>query len=103
MPLLPEKLSSRGEVRGAIAAQFWDQPVQSVKSVDGLVRTLPCEPPPLGQCASSGLSRTQQMVAVQALELPFTPAYDASEGGVVMSLQSRSLLTSPHAPDAHGV
>ena len=83
MPLLPEKLSSRGEVRGAIAAQFWDQPVQSVKSVDGLVRTLPCEPPPLGQCASSGLSRAQQMVAVQALELPFTPAYDASEGGVV--------------------
>lgn len=31
------------------------------------------------------------MVAVQALELPFTPAYDASEGGVVRPTPSRSL------------
>lgn len=83
MPLLPEKLSSRGEVRGAIASQFWDQSVQSPKSLDGLVRTLPCEPPPLSQSASSGLTRSQQMVAAQALDLPFTPAYAADEGGVV--------------------
>ena len=83
MPLLPEKLSSRGEVRGAVASQFWDQSVQSPKSLDGLVRTLPCEPPPLSQSASSGLTRSQQMVAAQALDLPFTPAYAADEGGAV--------------------
>lgn len=83
MPLLPEKLSSRGEVRGGVASQFWDQSVQSTKSLEGLVRTLPCEPPPLSQSASSGLTRSQQIVAAQALDIPFTPAYAADEGGVV--------------------
>ncbi|CAL8462881.1 g2415 [Coccomyxa elongata] len=83
MAFLPEKLSSRGEVRGSIASQFWDQPAQSAKCLDGLVRTLPCEPPPLQQCSTSGLSRTQQLVAAQALDLPFFPSYVASEGGLV--------------------
>ena len=85
MTFLPEKLSSRGEVRGSIASQFWDQPAQSAKCLDGLVRTLPCEPPPLQQCSTSGLSRTQQLVAAQALDLPFFPSYVASEGGLVRS------------------
>lgn len=83
MPILPEKLSSRGEVRGAVASQFWDQSVQSPISIDGLVRTLPCEPPPLFQCGASGLARSQQMVAAQALDIPFTPSYVQKEGGLV--------------------
>lgn len=83
MPLLPEKLGSRGEVRGAIGSQFWDQSVQSPVSINGLVCTLPCEPPPLLMSAASGLTRSQQMVAAQALDIPFTPSFVADEGGVV--------------------
>ncbi|CAK0784857.1 hypothetical protein CVIRNUC_008062 [Coccomyxa viridis] len=84
MPLLPEKLGSRGEVRGAIGSQFWDQSVQSPVSINGLVCTLPCEPPPLLMSAASGLTRSQQMVAAQALDIPFTPSFVADEGGVVL-------------------
>lgn len=96
MPLLPEKLSSRGEVRGSIASQFWDQPAQSAKSLEGLVRTLPCEPPPLQQCGHSGLSRAQQLVAAQALDVPFFPSYVASEGGLVSSLACKISYLHPN-------
>ena len=102
MPLLPEKLSNRGEVRGAVASQFWDQSVQSPKSLNGLVRTLPCEPPPLPQSTSSGLTRSQQMVAAQALDLPFTPAYAADEGGVVRAYRHTSHLRHASELLLHG-
>ena len=81
--IVPEKLEHRARVRGAIHANFWDQAVQSVRALDGLARTLPCEPPPLGQTCASGLSRTQQLLALHALWVPFVPAFDANSGGLV--------------------
>ena len=81
--IVPEKLEHRARVRGAIHANFWDQPVQSTRSLDGLVRTLPCEPPPLTQTCASGLSRTQQLLALQALWFPCVPSFDADMGGLV--------------------
>ena len=86
MPLHPEKLASRQEVRGAITSQFWEQAVQSTRSLDGVTKTLPSEPPPLSQAGPSGLSRTQQLLAAQALSVPALPSYDGSEGGVVRIL-----------------
>ena len=83
MPLVPEKLNSRQEVRNAIASQFWDQPVLSAKSLDGLARTLPCEPPPVGQTADSGLIRAQELLVAQALGLSFMPGYSSLDGGLV--------------------
>ena len=83
MPIRPEKGTSRQEVRDAIASQFWEQPVQSARTVEGLTHTLPCEPPPLTQTGFSGLSRTQQLVAAQALGVPVFPSYDHASGGVV--------------------
>ncbi|KAK9843446.1 hypothetical protein WJX81_003011 [Elliptochloris bilobata] len=82
--IVPEKLEHRARVRGAIHANFWDQPVQSTRSLDGLARTLPCEPPPLTQTCASGLSRTQQLLALQALWFPCVPSYDADMGGLVL-------------------
>ena len=85
MGLIPEKLQARQEVRQAISSQFWDQPVQSAVSQDGLAKTLPCEPPPLNQTAYSGLFRPQQMLVMQALGLPALPGYSHRDGGVVSS------------------
>eukprot|EP00884_Botryococcus_braunii_P003685 jgi/Botrbrau1/13317/Bobra.0315s0015.1 len=84
MPVLPDKLSQRQKVRGAIASQFWEQPIASSRAIDGIARTLPCEPPPLSQTAPSGLSRSQQLLAAQALHIPALPAFDGSHGGLVL-------------------
>ncbi|KAL0051417.1 hypothetical protein WJX82_007067 [Trebouxia sp. C0006] len=84
MPLVPEKLNSRQEVRNAIASQFWDQPAHSVRSLDGMARTLPCEPPPVGQTAASGLLRPQQLLITQAAGLPVLPGFSRHDGGVVL-------------------
>lgn len=86
MPVLPDKLSQRQKVRGAIAAQFWEQPISSSRSIDGIARTLPCEPPPLPQTAPSGLSRSQQLLAAQALHIFALPAFDGNHGGLVSRL-----------------
>lgn len=83
MPLIPEKRASRQSSRNAINSQFWEQPVHSAKSIDGLSWSLPCEPPTLDLTGPSGLSRTQQLIASQALRVPFFPSYDASSGGLV--------------------
>lgn len=83
MPVIPEKLTSRQEVRNAISSQFWEQPIQSTKSIDGLARHLPGEPTPLSQTACSGLSRHQQLIVYQSLGLPFFPSYTNDNGGVV--------------------
>jgi hypothetical protein len=45
MVLVPEARTNRQEVRSAIAAQFWGQPVGGVRSLDGASKLLPCEPP----------------------------------------------------------
>ena len=83
MPLVPEKLNSRQEVRNAITSQFWDQPVQSGRSVDGTARTHACEPPPAGQTAAGGLLRSQQLLVTQAACLPVMPGFTQDHGGVV--------------------
>ena len=79
----------RQEVRSAVASHFWEQPVPSAHSLDGLAYTLPAEPLPVLP-APSGLSRTQQLVALQALPLPAVPAYDESAGGVVSATSSEA-------------
>lgn len=86
MPVIPEKLTSRQEVRNAISSQFWEQPIQSTKSIDGLARHLPGEPTPLCQTACSGLSRHQQLIVYQSLGLPFFPSYTNDNGGLVCFL-----------------
>ena len=83
MPLIPERLASRQAVKASIGSQFWEQPVHSSKSVDGQLWSLPCEPPPLNLLNSSGLSRTQQLLAAQAVRVPFLPSYDGSSDGLV--------------------
>lgn len=57
--------------------------LQSVKSVDALAQTLPCEPPPVALAVDPGLNRMQQLLAAQALIAPAIPSYAATEGGVV--------------------
>ena len=83
MVLVPEARTHRQEVRQAIAAQFWGQPVAGARSLDGLSRLLPCEPPALPQTAPSGLSRAQQLLAFQAIALPVMPAFNGAQGGLV--------------------
>lgn len=89
MPITPERLETRQEVRGAIASHFWEAAVQSSQSLDGLAYTLPGEPAPVLP-APSGLSRQQLLLALQALSLPLIPAFDGAAGGLV------SVMTPAH-------
>ncbi|PRW57399.1 TRIGALACTOSYLDIACYLGLYCEROL chloroplastic [Chlorella sorokiniana] len=84
MPIVSEKAASRQNVKSSIASQFWEQPVHSTKSLDGQLWSLPCEPPALNLTGSSGLSRTQQLLAAQAVRVPFFPSYDGASDGVVL-------------------
>ncbi|PSC71107.1 rRNA-processing EFG1 [Micractinium conductrix] len=84
MPIIPESRRSRQDVKASIAAQFWEQPVHSTRSLDGQLWALPCEPPPLNLTGSSGLSRTQQLIAAQAVRVPFFPSYDGGAEGLVL-------------------
>ncbi|KAL4452107.1 hypothetical protein ABPG75_007769 [Micractinium tetrahymenae] len=84
MPVTPESRQSRRDVKASIAAQFWEQPVHSSKSLDGQLWALPAEPPALSLTGSSGLSRTQQLIAAQAVRIPFVPSYDGSADGAVL-------------------
>lgn len=88
MPLVPEKLSSRQEIRNAIGSQFWEHSVESTRSLDGIARMLPCEPPTLTIAAPSGLNRSQQLLMTQAVGLPWMPAYNDSDGGLVSPLSA---------------
>ena len=91
MPIVPEKLNSRQEVRNAISSQFWDQTVHSARSLDGTARTLACEPPPVGQTAASGLLRSQELLTTQAAGVPVMPGYCKQHGGVVSYLITGSV------------
>ena len=95
MPLIPERLRSRQDVKASIGSQFWEQPVHSTKSVDGQLWSLPCEPPALNLTGSSGLSRTQQLLATQAVRVPFFPSYDGSSDGLVRGSPAAALRHSP--------
>lgn len=67
-----------------LGAQFWNQEVESTKSLEAIVRALPSEPPPLGSQQSSKLSRSQQLLLFQRLfAVPCTPSYavDSDNGG----------------------
>lgn len=103
MPLVPEKLRARQEVRAALGSQFWGQEAASPRSIDGKTVLNPCEPVPLGLMAPSGLSRTQQLLAAQALGILALPSYLGDRGGLVglgvgCSFESmRTKLPSPHA------
>ena len=83
MPLVPERLAARSETRAALDAQFWEQGVASARSLDGVARTAPADPPPLGQLTPQGASRPQQLLIIQAGVGPVAPGYDASNGGAV--------------------
>lgn len=83
MPLVPERLATRQEVRQGIAAQFWEQQIQSTSTFEGTAKILPCEPPPLTQAQPSGLSRTQQLIVAQSAGLPFIPSFSGDNGGLV--------------------
>ena len=91
MPIVPEKLNSRQEIRNAISSQFWDQTVHSARSLDGTGRTLACEPPPVGQTAASGLLRSQELLTTQAAGVPVMPGYCKQHGGVVSYLITGSV------------
>ena len=82
--VVPERMTQRQEVRTALAAQFWELPVSSARSLgDGAAGALPCEPAPLAALAPQGAVRAQQLLAMQAGVGPLTPGYDGSNGGVV--------------------
>lgn len=83
MPLIPETRRARQDVKASISSQFWEQPVHSTRSLDGQLWSLPAEPPALNLTGSSGLSRTQQLIAAQAVRVPFFPSYDGSSDGLV--------------------
>jgi len=83
MPIVPEKLSSRHGSRSAITNQFWESAEHSTRYIDGQVWELPCEPPALNLTGSSGLSRSQQLIAAQSMGVPVIPSYDSNSGGVV--------------------
>lgn len=82
MPIAPERGSSRQEVRSAISSHFWETPLQSSRFLEGLAYSLPSEPQAVLP-APSGLSRTQQLLALQALSVPVIPAFDGAAGGMV--------------------
>lgn len=83
MPIVSEKAASRQGVKSSIGSQFWEQPVHSARTLDGQLWSLPGEPPPLALTGASGLSRTQQLLAAQAVRVPFLPSYDGSSEGLV--------------------
>jgi hypothetical protein len=74
--------------RFLFAAQFWNQEVESARSLDTVARTLPNEPAPLGIRQPTKLSRPQQLLLLQkVLACPATPSFCAEaeeEGGVVL-------------------
>lgn len=85
MPVIPEKHELEGHVHGSVAAQFWSQRVHSSKCVSGQSCTAACEPQPLPLCKPAGLSRTQFLIASQAVGLPVFPGFCGDHGGVVSS------------------
>eukprot|EP00897_Mesotaenium_endlicherianum_P009851 jgi/Mesen1/8895/ME000535S08204 len=72
------------KMKHILASQFWNQEVESTRSLEAVARTLPSEPPPLGITQGSRISRAQQLLLLQRfLPVPFTPSYavDNDDGG----------------------
>ncbi|KAI5062571.1 hypothetical protein GOP47_0023110 [Adiantum capillus-veneris] len=59
-----------------VDSQFWNQETESSRTVDGVVHTLPFEPPPLGFQRSNRLIRSQQLLLLQEYgSFPVTPSF----------------------------
>lgn len=65
------------------ATVSWNSESVSTDTIDGVTRSLPCEPHPLGFEAPSGLSRVAQLSAAQAVGMPFLLAYCMNQDGLV--------------------
>jgi hypothetical protein len=71
-------------MKSVLAAQFWNEEVQSARSLDAVMHTLPKEAPALGMVQGTHLSRSQQLLLLQRmLWIPCTPSYvvDSDNGG----------------------
>lgn len=90
--IVPELRHSRHRTRSAIASQFWESAEHSSRSIDGQVWELPCEPPALNLTGSSGLSRSQQLIAAQSLGAPAIPSFDSNSGGWVCCCASHGMM-----------
>ncbi|CAM6087507.1 unnamed protein product [Calypogeia fissa] len=78
-------------MRAILAAKFWNEEVESARSLDALVYSVPDEPPALGLVRGSKLSRSQQLLLLQRFfRVPFTPSVEPPSasnrncGGVVL-------------------
>lgn len=83
LSLVPERRLLHSELLSSMGAQFWNQGTQSTLSLDGLACTAPGEPTPLPLNTPSGISRTQFLIAAQAMTLPGFPSHNSSDGGIV--------------------
>ncbi|KAG1671986.1 hypothetical protein FOA52_013359 [Chlamydomonas sp. UWO 241] len=72
------------ELIAGFSSHFWGAGAGSAQSLDGLVVAGPGEPSPLPTTSPSGLSRTQFLVASQAVTLPCFPTYCRQHGGLVL-------------------
>ncbi|EFJ16013.1 hypothetical protein SELMODRAFT_117300 [Selaginella moellendorffii] len=64
-----------GPLGSSLASQFWNEEVESTRSLEACVRSLPREPPPLAMVRGSKISRSQQLLLLQRLlRLPFAPS-----------------------------
>lgn len=71
-------------MKSVLAAQFWNEEVQSARSLDAVMHALPKQAPALGMVQGTHLSRSQQLLLLQRmLWIPCTPSYvvDSDNGG----------------------
>lgn len=81
-------------LRSVLAAKFWNEEVESTRSLEAVVQTLPHEPPPPGLLRASKISRSQQLLLLQQfMRLPCTPSY-VQESGLVLDRVLASAGTS---------
>eukprot|EP00246_Nothoceros_aenigmaticus_P016244 TRINITY_DN7238_c0_g2_i1.p1 TRINITY_DN7238_c0_g2~~TRINITY_DN7238_c0_g2_i1.p1 ORF type:complete len:150 (+),score=2.69 TRINITY_DN7238_c0_g2_i1:26-451(+) len=68
-------------LRAVLSAKFWNEEVESTRSLEAVVKSLPSQPPPLGLLRASKLSRSQQLLLLQQfMRLPCTPSYVHDSG-----------------------
>ncbi|KAI8105076.1 hypothetical protein M9435_000248 [Picochlorum sp. BPE23] len=84
MPIIPEKNNARRGSRSALHSQFWESKEHSSRYIDGIAWKLPCEPSSMILNASSGVSRSQQLIAAHSIGIPVVPSYDQHSGGLVL-------------------
>lgn len=80
-PIVPERLEPRRAARSALPSHFWGLEHSSSARLDGVAWSAPGEPAPLPLLAPSGLVRTQELLALQALGAPAVPAWHGGSPG----------------------